>query len=278
MKRPILVPTDFSEVGSTALNHAITIAKTAETKVIVTHIVDHIKKVDDGRDKLEALREETKKEYDFDVEIRIRVGDYLEDIPAVGAEINAALVVMGTKGLKGLQWFTGGDALRIVTNAKTPFLIVQKKAIGPTGYNDIVVPLDLHKETKQKLNLVADAAAYFNSRVHILTPHETDEFLHNKLMRNMSYASNFFKEKGIEHTTKISDYDSRDFDKAIIEHAKEVNADLISVMNLPGIGLLNLVGGHFVQNVITNKEQIPVLVLNPKQVSHVSIFGAYLGR
>ncbi len=278
MKRPILVPTDFSQVGITALNHAITIAKTAETKVVVTHIVDHIKKVDDGRKKLEALREESKKEYDIDVEIRIRVGDYLEDIPAVAAEINAALVVMGTKGLKGLQWITGGDALRIVTNAKTPFLVVQKKPIGPTGYNDIVVPLDLHKETKQKLNLVADAATYFNSRVHILTPDEQDEFLHNKLMRNMTYASNFFQERGIEHTTKISDYDSRDFDKAIIAHAKAVNADLISVMNLPGIGLLNLVGGNFVQNVITNKEQIPVLVLNPKQVSHVSIFGAYLGR
>jgi nucleotide-binding universal stress UspA family protein len=207
----------------------------------------------------------------------VRVGEIFEDIPELAAEINAALVVMGTSGLRGMQWFTGGRALRIVTNGKTPYIVVQKKVIGENGYDHIVVPLDLHKETKQKLSLVADAATYFNSTVHIISPGEKDEFLHNQLERNMNYASNFFKERGIAHTTKVSKKNSTDFDEAIIEYAEEINADLISIMNLPGLSLLNIIGGNFAQNIITNKAGIPSLVLNPKSTGNVSIFGAYLG-
>lgn len=277
-KRPILVPTDFSEVGETALNHAIKLAQTAETRVILLHVVKDKEMIAEGRTKLKEAKGAAKEKYGFEVETSVRVGNIMDDISEMAAEIDAALVVMGTKGLRGMQWLTGGGAVRIVTNSKTPFIIVQKKSIGPNGYDNIVVPLDLHKETKQKLSLVADAAKYFDSRIHILVPKEKDEFLHNRIERNMKYASNFFEEQGISHTAKISDYGSDDFDDGIIEYAKEIDADLISIMNIPGISLLNFIGGNFVQNIITNEHEIPVLVLNPKQVTHVNIFGAYLGR
>ncbi len=277
-KRPILVPTDFSEVADTALNHAVMLGKRAETDVYLAHIVEDKKNVDEGRKKLQKAKEEIQKEDNFEIKTLVRVGDILEDIGDLASELDAALVVMGTKGLRGLQWITGGGALRVVTGSKVPYIITQKKKIGPEGYDDILVPLDLHKETKQKLSLVADASVYFDSRVHILVPKERDEFLRNKLERNMKYASRFFEDKGIPYTTKISEYDSDDFDDGIIAYAKEIDVDLISIMNIPGISLLNLIGGNFVQNVITNDAQIPVLVLNPKEITHINIFGAYMGR
>ena len=49
-------------------------------------------------------------------------------------------------------------ALNVVTNSPVPFIIVQENKIDESGYNDIVVPLDLAKETKQKLTLVANMA------------------------------------------------------------------------------------------------------------------------
>lgn len=151
------------------------------------------------------------------------------------------------------------------------------RSIRENGYDDIVVPLDLHKETKQKLSHVADMAKYFNSRVHIIIPGETDEFLKNTVDRNLKYAESFFEEMGIPSTSRISDRKSDDFDEAIMDYATEIDADLISIMNLPESSLANLIGGSYVQNIITNKAQIPVLVLNPKKVSNVSIFGAYVG-
>jgi len=275
-KKLFLVPTDFSKVGECALNHAIAIAKLTDASINLLHVVGKKEMLDDARVKLNLAKERALKEYDFQIDPVARVGSIYEDIGDLAEELQANLVIMGTHGLRGMQFITGSRALKIVTSAKTPFIIVQEKGISENGYDDIVVPLDLHKETKQKLSLVADMAKYFNSRVHIIVPGESDEFLKNQITRNLTYAESFFSEMAIPYTSKISD-GKKDFDDEILDFSEEIGADLISLMNIPGISLANLIGGNYVQNVITNKSQTAVLLMNPKEVSHVSIFGAYTG-
>lgn len=276
-KKIILVPTDFSKVGQMGLNHAIQVAKTTGAAVNLMHIVPKADMLAEAREKLRIAQEMAKADFNFDIQITARVGNIFEDIGDFAEELEATLVIMGTHGLRGLQFITGGRAIRIVTSSQTPFIIVQEKPIGENGYDDIVVPLDLNRETKQKLSLVADMAKYFNSRVHIIVPGETDEFLKNTISRNLKYAEDFFSEMDIPHTSRISNIKSDNFDEAIVEYATEINADLISIMNLPEVSLSNLIGGSFVQNIITNKSGIPVLILNPKSTGKVSIFGAYVG-
>lgn len=273
----ILVPTDFTKVGETALEHALKVAENANAKVNLLHVVPKNEMLADAREKLRVAKDMVKEDHGVDIETTARLGTIFEDIGDLAEELEAALVIMGTHGMRGLQFLIGSRALRIVTSASTPFVIVQEKGIGENGYDDIVVPLDLHKETKQKLSLVADMAKYFDSRVHIIVPNEKDEFLRNQVTRNLNYAESFFDEKKIPHTSKISETDSDNFDKAIIKYAKEIDADLISIMNLPEISLANLIGASYVQNIITNKPQIPVLLLNPKETTQVSIFGSYSG-
>ena len=36
----------------------------------------------------------------------------------------------------------------------------------PSGYDNIVVPLDFHNETKQKLEIVSSMARYFDSEIN----------------------------------------------------------------------------------------------------------------
>lgn len=276
-KKIILVPSDFSKVGQTALNHAIKVAKATGAEVNLLHIVPKADMLDEAREKLRIAQEMAKADFNFDIQITARVGTIFEDIGDLAEELEVTLVIMGTHGLRGLQFITGGRALRIVTSSQTPFIIVQEKPIGENGYDDIVVPLDLNRETKQKLSLVADMAKYFDSRVHIIVPGETDEFLKNTIDRNLKYAEDFFNDMDIPYTSRISNLKSDDFDEAIINYATEINADLISIMNLPEVSLVNLIGGSYVQNIITNKAGIPVLILNPKSITNVSIFGAYMG-
>ncbi len=273
----ILVPTDFTKVGQIALNHAIKVAKEIDARVNLLHIVPKSELLEEAKIKLKLAKEMAMDDYGFEIDVTARVGTIFEDIGDFAEEMDAVLVIMGTHGLRGLQFITGGRALRIVTSTTVPFIIVQEKEIGENGYDDIVVPLDLHKETKQKLSLVADMAKYFDSRVHLIVPGETDEFLHNQVMRNLKYAESFFDEENIKHTSKISEEKSDDFDEAITKYAAEIDADLISIMNLKESSLANLIGGNYVQNIITNKAHIPAMLLNPKRTGSVSIFGAYTG-
>jgi len=273
----ILVPTDFTKVAQTALNHSIKIARNANATVNLLHVVHKSDMLPEAKEKLKIAKDRAKEDTGFEVDTTARVGTIFEDIGDLAYELDANMVVMGTHGLRGMQFLTGSRALKIVTSADTPFIIVQEKEIGENGYDDIVVPLDLHKETKQKLSLVANMSKYFDSRVHIIVPREKDEYLQNALDRNLKYAESFFDDLNIPHTSRISDRKSDDFDEAIIEYANEIDADLISLMNLPGTSLANLIGGNYVQNIITNKHHIPVLLMNPKETGNISIFSSYIG-
>lgn len=259
----ILVPMDFTPVSDIALEHAIVVGKAFESEIMLLHIIGSKKEMTDARLRMEAWKEKAAAEYPHTVRTAVRIGSIFEDIDDVAVEQDANLVIMGTHGLKGMQFLTGGRALRIVTNCSTPFIITQERGIKASGYDDIVVPLDLHQDTKQKLSTVAEMAKYFNGRVHIISPAESDEFLQNQLKRNIEFAKEYFAERGIEYTVKISEHSSGSFVKDVVRYAASIEADLIGIMNLHEKSLMGILGQTYEQQIITNEAQLPVLIINP---------------
>lgn len=168
---------------------------------------------------------------------------------------------MGTHGAHGWQHITGSHALKVITSSSVPFIIVQEKGVKPTGYDDIVVPMDLHKETKQKLAIVANLATYFHSRVHVITPDESDEFLRHQVLANISFANKFFADRGIDVTTTVAP--SSGFDKEVVKQAINLDADLIAIMNLNRSNFFGSMTANYEQYIITNDAKIPALVVNP---------------
>jgi len=271
MAKNILVPTDFSKVSETSLNHAIKIAKTIDAELILLHVVGRESEKEDSLLKLQYVQGMANQKHpDVKINTMVVEGSIFEDIGEIAEKHESELIIMGTHGRKGLQFITGSRALRIVSSSPTPFVVVQNRAIKPEGYDDIVVPLDLHQETKQKLNVVMEMAQYFQSRVHLIIPYETDEFLKNKLDRNMSFAKQYFEEHNIEYTATVSEEDSGDFDDGIIHHAASLEADLIAVMNLKEKSLMGILGNSYIEHILTNEAQVPVMILNPVSTSFIS--------
>jgi len=254
-----IVPHDFSDVANIALEHAIATAKQVKAEINVLHVVAKGKDIGEAEQKLEEIL--AKYPNDINLVANVRVGNIFEDIGDFAAEKHAELIFMGTHGTHGWQHITGSNALKVVTNSNVPFIIVQDKTVKDTGYNDIVVPLDLNKETKQKLAVVADLAKYFNSRVHVITPDETDEFLRHQVKANIKFADKFFSERGIEVTATLAP--SSGFDKEIVKHAIAVDADLIAFMNLNKNNLLGVITASHENYLINNDAKIPVLIMNP---------------
>ncbi|MGF1566135.1 MAG: universal stress protein [Flavobacteriales bacterium] len=263
-EKKILVPTDFTKVGDVAIQHAVVVAQATNAEVHVLHVVSTKKDIDDARLKLEALSNRIQSNHNFKINTVTRIGSIFEDIDEFATEIDATLIIMGTHGIRGMQFLTGSRALRIVTDSKIPFIITQERGIGKNGYDDIVVPLDLQRETKQKLSIVADMARYFNGRVHLISPGETDEFLKNQLDRNINFAKSFLEERGIQFDVRVTETKSSKFVVAVIDYATEINADLITIMNFAENSLIGLIGGGYEQQMITNESQIPVMCIAPK--------------
>lgn len=260
--KSFIVPHDFTSVADIALEHAIVTAKPLEATIQLLHVVSNKSQISESMQKLEAIVE---KHVDKGISIvpNVRIGNIFEDIGAFAAEHMAELIIMGTHGAHGWQHITGSNALKVVTRSPVPFIIVQEKEkkIKPTGYDLIVVPMDLHKETKQKLAVVANLAKFFNSDVHIVTPDESDAYLRNQVVSNIIFSKNFFNERNIN--VKSSIIPSSGFDKEVVKYATSVDADLIAIMNLSNNGLFTLLSSNYEQYIITNDALIPALILNP---------------
>lgn len=257
--KTFIVPHDFTDVATIALEHAIATAKPLGAEIYLLHVVAKNKDINDAETKLASIIAQ----YPSNVKIipSVRVGNIFEDIGDFAAEHHAELIFMGTHGTHGWQHLTGMNALKVITHSSVPFVIVQAKTAKETGYDDIVVPLDLNKETKQKLAIVANIAKYFNSKVHVITPEEKDEFLRHQVKANIQFAKKYFSERGIEVTATI--VPSSGFDKEVVKHAVNIDADLIAIMNLNKNNVLGVLTANHEEYIITNDAQIPALIVNP---------------
>jgi nucleotide-binding universal stress UspA family protein len=265
----ILVPTDFTRVADCAMNHANKMAERMGAEIHLLHIVNDTSDIEEARTKLLMEVERARKGgATAPVVPQVRVGSVYEDIGTTASEIGAGLIIMGTHGMRGMQFITGSRALRVITNSSVPFIVVQERNIRPSGFQNIVVPLDLQRESRQKLTLVGDMAKYFKCKVHLVVPREKDEFLHNQLLNHLRFANTFLKERGIEHESHILEEDSDDLVKGIIRYAVQVDADLIAIVNMLQNSIFGVLGVPNEQEIITNEPMIPVMCMNPLQIGH----------
>jgi nucleotide-binding universal stress UspA family protein len=256
-----IVPHDFTTVADVALNHALATAKIVNARIYLLHVVGKAKEIDDAEAKLKKIID--KLDTTIDIYPTARVGNIFEDIGDFAAEHHAELIFMGTHGVTGWQNITGSRALKVVANSDVPFIIVQGKEIGVSGYDSIIVPLDLNQETKQKLGYVANLANYFSSHVHVVIPDEKDPILRSQLKVNVKFAQKFFSERKIKYDISFLNPDG--FEKEVLKHAEKQKADLITIMNLHKPSILSAVITNPEEYLLTNEANIPILILNPER-------------
>ena len=263
MHTKLLVPTDFTEVAHTAINHAVRIAETTKGEVILLNVVKSKEEVSPATEKM-AEEEKIAKSFYSDCKVKsvVRIGNIFDDIGQAADEIGANLIIMGTHGASGWQKVVGSHALKVITNSSVPFIVVQKQIMRPSVYDNIVVPLDLHNETKQKLEIVSSMANYFKSKVHLISPYESDEFLLHKLKANIAWGKKYLSGKGVKSDAHIGAKGANFIDE-IFNLTADVDADLISIMNLQKNSLMGMLGSAYEQSLITNELQTPVLCVNP---------------
>ena len=257
----ILIPTDFSSVATTAINHGKKLATIMSGQIIVLHIVEKEAQVQEALAKLkpvvDAIRESGVK-----AEAKVAVGDFIKQIPVVAESMDVQLIIMGTHGRRGIQHLIGSYAMKIITASEIPFIVVQDKR-APESYKNIVFPIDLSAETKLKLQMTAAMAKHLGSTVHIFANKEDDPFTVKQLEANIAYAKKYFAQEKVPFEVAISTEDG-DFAKHCIHYAVSVDADLIAIINL-NYRTLNPMFKQNEEELITNEAQIPVLTVNPSK-------------
>lgn len=259
-----IVPYDFTSVGDSALKYAVYLAKPHRSEIMLLHIVDNDAKIKDAQHRLEEVISKVDLHVgDGKVTPKVIKGGIFEDIPRLANENKADLIIMGTHGAVGMQKLFGSYAMKIISSSSTPFLVVQDDT-AHRELKKILIPITLSKESLQIIHIAAKLAIDFNSEVKIITEKQNDPILSARLDIYSKIIKKQFEEFHLEYDIEIMKLD-KSFQKTIIDYAKKHDYDLIAAAHYTESLLPQF--ERFTQGLITNKENIPCLILNSKSLN-----------
>lgn len=260
-KETIVVPHDFTVIGDYALENALVISKAMENEIILLHIVKKRSEIKEAEKRCKEICDKFFKEHFITPSYIVREGSIFQDIGKFAAEVKANLIVMGTHGVKGVQKLTGSWALKVIVNTQVPFIIVQ----GPPRskkFEKIVFPIDFRLENKEKNTWVSYLASYYHTKFYFLKQDVKDKTFRAKIRANTLFARKYFASKNIEYEIHTAP-GKKKFAKETIDFATQIKADLILIMTTRDISLADYALGAEEQQIIANKEKIPIMCVNP---------------
>jgi nucleotide-binding universal stress UspA family protein len=281
-KNVILVPVDFSPVSENALEHAIQIAKTFDNEIALLHIVEE-NFFGIGRDGIkEKMMEDALqmkldtyvadgKEHGVLIHKHLREGKIYKTIVDMAVELGCDSIIMGTNGASGIQKIAGSNASRVISHSTVPVVVVKHKRIGQ-GYKNIVLPIDLTLESKQKVSWAIHLGKKFGSVIHIISEKENDEFLANRIHANLAQVESMLDKNGVKYESHILD-STANFAKRTLQYAEDTNADLIMIMTQQEKGFSEYIIGSYAQQIVNNAGNVPVMCVNPRETGFTSEVG-----
>lgn len=274
----ILVPVDYSDISKNAFDHAARMADLFDNEIILLHVIEsglfgfldsEEKKqliTEGASNKLNQLIDEIKQQFpNLSVKGMIKQGRSIyRTIVGTAEELECDIIVMGTNGASGLEQFAGSNASRVIKGSPVPVVVV-KDAVKSKNYDIIVLPIDLTKESKQKVSWAIHLAKHYKATIHVISEIETDEFLSNTLKANLHQVEKILDKNEVEYVTKILD-DRRypgNFGKDVIQYSEEVDADLILIMTQQERQIREFFMGSFATQIVNSSQKTPIMCVNP---------------
>jgi nucleotide-binding universal stress UspA family protein len=274
-KRKILIPVDFKLPSEKALHYAGYVARKMHSDLVLLHILDtpgllaqffssteHLVKItDEAKEKLLGLAEFVKKDAPGVVTYtRVEMGKPYRKILEVADELKAQMIILGENHQGGdPEDELGTTVYHVTLKAKVPVLTYK----GDTSKmkDNIIVPLDLTKQTREQLS-----AALFYGKEYGATIHLVSALVggiskkESRIYKKLGDARETFEMNGLECKMKLFDRSEEPPFMKVLEYVEEVDGGIIFVMtHQEGYTHDNYIGAF--AHHIMNLSKVPVLSL-----------------
>ncbi|CAN5847612.1 universal stress protein [soil metagenome] len=276
--KKILVPTDFSETGLLALEHASYLARLVNADLLLLHVLplneyhfeipepvmrienhDEINKI--VEQKLAEVANDTRTNYGIMPRVLSVRGKVANEVMQIAQEEKIDLIVMGTHGSHGFEeLLIGSNAHKVVSLAPCPVITVQTHAKN-LGFKNIVLPIDRSLHSREKVNYAIDLAHIYQAKVHILGLLDEEEAVENdklqivldQVQHALEKAEVIFERQTVKGKLLATE---------ALKYGNSVDADLIIIMTDHESLLTGLFMGPLAKQIV-NHSRIPVLSLKP---------------
>lgn len=271
-KKNIVVTWDFTEMSEFAIAHAIGYSKQLTSDIVLLHIVKKETEIQEAETKLKQDAERINKNYGIQPKVQVVLGDIFHSIGDYTSDTanKVNLVVMGTHGMRGMQKITGSWALKVIASSNVPFVVVQDMP-QDKKLTDLVCPIDIKAENKEKLVWAIYMAQFFGLKIHIYKEAIGDKYYQKKVNNNLTFAKKYLTRYNIAYEIHTAEEKGR-FEQQLIDFASKINTDLILVITTKNIGFADYVFGASEQIIIANNAKVPIMCVNPRTDLMVSNF------
>jgi nucleotide-binding universal stress UspA family protein len=280
----ILVPIGFSEQSMVALGQAFNIAKIKKSGVVLLSVIKEQSVMqtlfaDDNSDelkakvkeKLDTIALEYSKRYGINVDTMVSKGKIYQQINGVSEMISADLIIMGTNGSQGRSSkVIGSNAEKVVRLSKCPVITIKGK-YHMQGCENIILPIDIEKETKQKVTYALEYARYWDATIRVVSVVLRDnQEIRERLTKNINQVKEFIVKAGVKCTAELIEGEKKqtlgDF---VFEYEKQFESDLIMIMTKKEeLSLSNNISDT--ARYIINNSEIPVMSIRPKESKYIT--------
>ena len=280
----ILVPIGFSEQSILALGQAFNLAKIKNSDVVLLSVVKEQSMmqslfVDDLTDqlklkvkqKLNELAKQYGDKFGVSVDTMVSKGKIYEQINEVAELISADLIIMGTNGSQGNKSkLIGSNAEKVVRLSKCPVITIKGKD-NRIGCENIILPLDLERQTKEKVTYALEYARYWNATIRVVSVVLRDnQEVREKLKKNINQVHDFIVKAGVKCSAELIEGGKKiTLGNFVFQYEKKFNADLIMIMTKQEeLSLSNNISDT--ARYIINNSEIPVMSIRPKESKHIT--------
>ncbi|RKD15181.1 hypothetical protein BCY91_06595 [Pelobium manganitolerans] len=257
----ILIPTDFSEVSSLAIE----MAQVLERKIPIQIHMLHVMQVNDsdsdyleGRSdavleskKLEALNKfEALKSRGAKFEAHIRVGKLTDQINLATAELGADLVLMGTKGSDGfMEMISGSEAQHVARYLQVPVLTI-RPGTPMLDLKNILLVADFEQFGKGiQIETIKKLAKAFDSTIHLLQILTEGE---EKYADEIEAQMKFFAEEHQLEKYETHLYRDRKVTDGVRNFNREAEMDLVCIRTNARKGINHLLFGSIAERLVNH--------------------------
>jgi nucleotide-binding universal stress UspA family protein len=224
---------------------------------------------EESHEALNKLAKQTEQESGVPTEYMNVKGDIYEETDRVAEEVNATLIIAGLESHMRFRNIVGSSASKLVRKAPCPVITIRGNE-HRDGCENILLPIDLSPETREKVDAAVQFAHYFGASIRVLGVFdEKDADYENKLLAYAHQVKQFVKSKGISCTNKS--IPCEDIATTVVDYANKIEADLIMIMNKPDLSVGEFFAGTDAQRIV-DISNIPVMTIQPMKRESLSHF------
>lgn len=287
-KKVIIAAVDFNEVSLIAARQACVLGRMLSKKVVLLFVYhntgffnkffsdDQINEVLANAEKeLRDLADNLSAEYGVEIDTIVSSGSVHGQILAIAEELQPRFLLLGTRSKfvnEDKKPAIGAIASKVIRSAQCAVITINSPVLHKEIRN-IILPLDLTEETRQKVGVAIEIAQKFNSKIHVISAlwSKGNAEIEFQLKAQLNQVQKVVEKAGVACTSRLIDCDESCLIPTIMTYiAKTEDVDLLVIMTQQEVAIVEYFMGSTAQEVIRLSE-VPVLSVVPKNVGNIVV-------